>query len=63
MLIVEPAFIAFFVVIVEEVGLQQFVHQGRHVLEDLLADRRSQDAQRKLVSGLLVGDILSRPGA
>jgi antitoxin FitA len=62
MLIVEPAFVAFFVVIIKQVGLQQLVHQDRHVREDLLADRRSPDAQRKLLSGLLVGDILRCPG-
>lgn len=63
MLIVEPAFIAFFVVIVEEVGLQQFVHQGRHVLEDLLADRRSQDAQRKWSAVCSLAISSAVPGA
>ena len=62
-MLIEPAFIPFLVTIIEQVGLQQLIHQARHALEDLLADRRSPDPQRKPLSGLFVGDILSRPRA
>ena len=62
-MIVEPAFVTFLIVIIEQVRLEQFVHESRHAAQGLLADHRGPDAQRKLLSGLLVADILSRPGA
>ena len=56
-LIVEPALVGFFVIVIQKMRLQQLVHEGRHGAQDLLADHRGPHAQRELFRGLLVGDV------
>ena len=59
--IVEPALIGLLIVVIQQVRFDQLVHEGRHAAQDLLGDHRGPDAQRKLLGGLLIGDLLGRP--
>ena len=61
-MIVEPALVVtLFIVIIDQVRLEQLVHESGHAAQRLLADHRAPDAQCQLLSGLFICDILGRP--
>ena len=61
-MIVEPALVVtLFIVIIDQVRLEQLVHESGHAAQRLLGDHRGPDAQRKLLGGLFIDDVLGRP--
>src|SRR5262245_9870770 len=58
---IKPAFVGLLVIIVEQVGLNQLIYKRRHRAQRIFSGHRRPDAQRELLNGLLICDVLGRP--